>query len=123
MTDPVVIAAVRARWCRDSAGHRPQASPDRRPYASTPSPAGNSADYSPSAGAEQTTPERALAGIIGVRRSRHRIDQSRSDHTGDGRLPFHSLHLYVPWGGDLTDADRPVEKVSLVSRDARLTNA
>lgn len=82
MTDPVVIAAVRARWCRDSAGHRPQASADRRPYASTPSPAGNSADYSPSAGAEQTTPERALAGEASCSDLLQRITAARGAING-----------------------------------------
>ena len=95
MRDPVVIAAVRARWCRGGAGHCSQAAADRRPYSGAMSAAGNSADYSPGAGAQQTTAERALAGIIGVRSGRHCINQARADHTGNGCLFFHSIHLYA----------------------------
>src|SRR5260370_23197106 len=86
--------AGRRGLCR-SPRSRAKTPTNRRADASTPSAAGNRADYRTSAGTEQTTPERALGGIIGVRGSRHRIDQSRSDHTGDGPLPFHSLHLYA----------------------------
>jgi hypothetical protein len=98
--DVMVVAAVRpprSRWRSGSAGYRAQASANCCTDASTTSATGNRADHSPGAGAEQTTPERALGGIIGVRGSHHSIDQSRSDHTGDGRLPFHSLHLYASW--------------------------
>jgi hypothetical protein len=95
MRDPVVIAAVRARWRRRGAGHCPQAAADRGPYPGAMPAAGNSADYGPGAGAQQTTAERALAGIIGVRSGRHCINQSCADHTGDSRLPFHSTHLYA----------------------------
>ena len=82
------------------------ASTDQRPYASAVSSASNSTDDSPSAGAEQATPECSLAGIIGVRRGRQPIYQSRSNHTGNARSPFHSLHLYASSSGNPTYADR-----------------
>jgi hypothetical protein len=95
MDNVAVIAGMRSRRRCCSPCYGAQTSPDRRTDASTMAAAGNRTDYSPSAGSEQTTPQRALAGIIRVRRSRQRINQSRSDHTDNGRLLSHSPHLHT----------------------------
>jgi hypothetical protein len=72
----IVMAAVCVpRWscrCRDRASRGAQASADQRTDASTTPPAGNRADDSPGACADQATTDCAVCGIVRVRGSRRR---------------------------------------------------
>jgi hypothetical protein len=80
MDDVAVITGMRSRRRCGSPCHGAQTPSDQSSYASAMPAAGNSADYSPSAGAEQAAAERTLGGIIGVRRGRRRQQQPGTDH-------------------------------------------
>jgi hypothetical protein len=86
-----VIAVAWGRWCGGCPGYGAQASADCRTDASTTPTAGDRTDDSPGAGADQAAAERALTGIVWVRGSRRRQQQSGADHAGYSRLPSHSL--------------------------------
>jgi hypothetical protein len=96
-----VIAVARGRWCRGSPGYGAQASADCRTDASTTPTAGDRTNDSPGAGADQAAAERAFAGIVRVRGSRRRQQQSSADHARYSRLPFHSVPTDTVQGGDL----------------------
>lgn len=98
MGGAMVVAVVRARWCRGGAGYGAQASADRRTDAGTVPAASNCSDYSPGAGAEQAATDRALAGIVRVSEGRRRQHQSSTDHAGYRRLFSGSLPTNKPMG-------------------------
>jgi hypothetical protein len=76
----VVSRTRRWRWSRGGTDDGSQTSADRGADPGAVPAASDSADYRSRSGAEQPTAERPLAGIIGVRRSRPRVGQCRSDH-------------------------------------------
>jgi len=90
--------------------YRPQTSANRRPDTGAMPAASDSSDYSASASAEQATTESTFAGIVRVRRGCDRIDQTRSDHAGKGRLLSYPFHLYPSQSGDLIDAHRRLNR-------------
>lgn len=96
--DVTVMAAVSnpRRRCRrrGSAGYGAQTATDRRANPRAAPATGDSADDGSRAGAEQPAAERALAGIVRVRRSHPCADQCRADHACNSRLPC-LAHLWT----------------------------
>ena len=67
MGDVTAIAVIWARGCGGGARYGAHAPADRRTDASTTPAACDRADYSPSAGADQTAAHRPIGGIVRVR--------------------------------------------------------
>jgi hypothetical protein len=78
-------------WCRGSPGYGAQASADCRTDASTTPTTSDRTDDGPGTGADQAAAERAFTGIVRIRGSRRRQQQSTADHAGYSQLPSHSL--------------------------------
>jgi hypothetical protein len=91
MGDVTVVAVIWAWRCGSGARYRAQTPADRRTDASTTPAARDRADYSPSAGADQTAADRPIRGIVRVREGRGRQHQSSADQAGYGRLLGHLL--------------------------------
>jgi hypothetical protein len=98
MMDVTVMAAVSGprRWCRrrGGAGHGAHTTTDGRADPRATPATGDSADHRTRAGTEQPAAERALAGIIRVRRGYSCANQCRADHACNSRLPRLS-HLWT----------------------------
>jgi hypothetical protein len=72
MDNMPVRAGVRARRRCGSPCYRTQTPSDRRTNPGTMPTAGNRADYSPGAGAQQAVADRSLGGIVRIREGRRR---------------------------------------------------
>jgi hypothetical protein len=90
MGDVTVVAVIWAWRCGSGARYGAHAPADRRTDASTTPAARDRADYSPTAGADQTAAQRPIGGIVRVREGCRRQHQSSADHAGYGRLLCHS---------------------------------
>jgi hypothetical protein len=114
VTAMAVVSRTR-RWRRSRGGadNGTQTSADRGADPGTVPAASDNADYCSRSGAKQPAAERPLAGVIGVRRSRPRPGQCRSDHAYRNPSPC-LLHLQTFLAGTLGDA------VSRLSHIARL---
>jgi len=91
MGDVTVVVVIWAWRCGSGARYSAHAPADRRTDAGTTPAARDRADYSPSAGANQTAAHRPIGGIVRVREGCGRQHQSSADHAGYGRLLRHSL--------------------------------
>ena len=94
-----VVAVIWTSRCASSARYGAQAPADRRTDASTMPAARDRADYSASAGADQTAAQCSIRGIVRVRDGCGRQHQSRADHAGYGRLLCHLLSTEKLWNG------------------------
>src|SRR5271169_478574 len=108
MDDVTVVAVIWAWRCASGARYGAHAPADRRTDASTTPAARDRADYSPSAGADQTAAHRPIGGIVRVSEGRGRQHQSSADHARDGRLLCHSLSTEKLW-----EWSRPVDQLAV----------
>jgi hypothetical protein len=114
MGDVTAIAVIGAWGCGSGARYGAHAPADRRTDASTTPAACDRADYSPSAGADQTAAHRPIGGIVRVREGCGRQHQSSADHAGYGRLLCHSLSTEKLW-----EWSRPVDQLAIESNSTR----
>lgn len=84
-----VIAVMWARRCGGSTRYGAYAPADGSADAGTAPAARDCADDGSGSGPEQTTADRAIGGIVRVRRGRGRQQQSSADYAGDSRLLSH----------------------------------
>ena len=88
----MMVAAVWGRRRGGSAGYGAQASADRRTRAGTTPATGDRADYSPGAGPDQAAGNRAIGGIVRLRKGpRRRYQSSAITLATVDRSPIHFL--------------------------------
>jgi hypothetical protein len=108
MGDVTGVAVIWARRCGSGACYGAHAPADRRTDASTTPAARDRADYSPTAGADQTAAQRPIGGIVRVREGCRRQHQSSADHACYGRLLCHPRSTEKLWAWS-----RPVDPLAI----------
>ena len=111
MGDVTVVVVIWAWRCGSGARYSAHAPADRRTDAGTTPAARDRADYSPSAGANQTAAQRPIGGVVRIREGCRRQHQSGADHACYCRLLCHSRSTEK-----LGEWSRPVDTLAIEVR-------